>query len=51
MADEAEVTQRCGEVDRLLARKDKVNALAVALKDTSITNKSDQAKVRVHPTL
>ena len=45
MADEAEVQQRGNEVDRLIMRKEKVNALVVALQNTSITSASDKAKV------
>jgi hypothetical protein len=44
--DEAEVQQRANEVDRLLTRKDKVNALLKSLENTSIATKSDEAKVR-----
>eukprot|EP01040_Poterioochromonas_malhamensis_P000205 gene205-215_t len=44
MSDEAEVQQRTPEVERLIMRKDKVNALVLSLQNTNITNASDKAK-------
>ncbi len=46
MSDEAEVQQRTPEVERLIMRKDKVNALVLSLQNTNITNASDKAKVK-----
>lgn len=45
MAEEAEIAQRANQVQQLLARKDKVGALAAALQNPPVNSKSEELKV------
>jgi actin related protein 2/3 complex subunit 5 len=44
MSEEAEIAQRANQVQQLLARKDKVGALAAALQNPPVNSKSEELK-------
>lgn len=41
----AEIASRASQVDTLLAKKDKINALNIALQNPPVSSKSDELKV------